>query len=68
MLKVLIADELSPAAVEIFARRGIEADVKVGLTREQLLEVIGGYDGLAVRSATKADQGVIAAGQRLRVI
>src|SRR5690606_33028792 len=68
MLKVLIADELSPAAVEIFARRGIEADVKSGLTKEQLLEVIGGYHGLAVRSATKADRDVVAAAQRLRVI
>lgn len=68
MPKVLIADELSPAAVEIFARRGIEADVQVGLTKAQLLQVIGGYDGLAVRSATKADRDVIAAASRLRVI
>lgn len=68
MPKVLIADELSPAAVEIFARRGIEADVKVGLSRERLLQVIGMYEGLAVRSATKADREVIAAASRLRVI
>ena len=68
MPKVLIADELSPAAVEIFARRGIEADVQVGLTKAQLLQVIGSYDGLAVRSATKADRDVIAAASRLRVI
>ncbi len=68
MPKVLIADELSPAAVEIFARRGIEADVQVGLTKAQLLQVIGSYDGLAVRSATKADRDVVAAASRLRVI
>lgn len=68
MPKVLIADELSPSAVEIFTRRGIDADVKVGLTKEQLLQVIGGYDGLAVRSATKVDRDVIAAAIRLRVI
>jgi len=68
MPRVLIADELSPAAVDIFRRRGVEADVMVGLPKERLLEVIGNYDGLAVRSATKADRDVIAAAARLRVI
>ena len=66
--RVLIADALSPAAVEIFRHRGVEADVKVGLTKAELLAVIGDYDGLAVRSATKADKDVIAAATRLKVI
>jgi D-3-phosphoglycerate dehydrogenase len=66
--RVLIADALSPAAVEIFRQRGVDADVKVGLTKEQLLEVIGRYDGLAVRSATKATKEVIAAARNLKVI
>ncbi len=66
--RVLIADSLSPAAVEIFRHRGVEADVKVGLSREELLAVIGGYDGLALRSATKADKALIAAAPRLKVI
>ena len=66
--RVLIADALSPAAVEIFRHRGVEADVKVGLTKAELLAVIGDYDGLAVRSATKADKEVIAAAKRLKVI
>ena len=66
--RVLIADSLSPAAVEIFRHRGVDADVKVGLTKEELLAVIGDYDGLAVRSATKATKEVIAAAGRLKVI
>ncbi|MEO8812498.1 MAG: phosphoglycerate dehydrogenase [Caulobacteraceae bacterium] len=66
--RVLIADQLSPAAVEIFRQRGIEADVKVGLSKDDLLAVIGDYDGLAVRSATKATAPVIAAARRLKVI
>ncbi len=66
--RVLIADSLSPAAVEIFRQRGVDADVKVGLTKDQLLAVIGDYDGLAVRSATKAVKEVIAAATRLKVI
>ena len=68
MPKVLIADELSPRAVEIFAERGIEAEVRTGLKPDALLDAIGGYDGLAVRSATKVTEAVIAAGRRLRVI
>lgn len=68
MPKVLISDELSPAAIEIFQRRGLEVDFKPGLKKEQLLDIIGGYDGLAVRSATKADKEVLAAAGRLKVI
>src|SRR5579859_6543495 len=68
MPKVLIADELSPRAVEIFRSRGVDVDIKVGLKKPDLLKIIGGYDGLAVRSATKADKDVIAAAQQLRVI
>jgi len=68
MPRVLIADKLSPAAVAIFKERGIEADVKTGLTKDELLKIIGDYDGLAVRSATKADKDVIAAAANLKVI
>jgi D-3-phosphoglycerate dehydrogenase len=66
--RVLIADSLSPAAVAIFTARGVQADVKTGLTKAELLEIIGDYDGLAVRSATKADPEVIAAAKKLKVI
>jgi D-3-phosphoglycerate dehydrogenase len=66
--RVLIADELSPKALDIFRSRGVEVDVRVGLKKADLLNVIGDYDGLAVRSATKADKEVIAAAKRLKVI
>jgi D-3-phosphoglycerate dehydrogenase len=66
--KVLIADELSAKALEIFHARGVEVDVRVGLKKADLLKLIGDYDGLAVRSATKADKDVIAAAKRLKVI
>ena len=68
MPRVLISDELSPAAMEIFKARGLEVDFQPGLSKAQLLAIIGDYDGLAVRSATKADKEVIAAGARLKVI
>jgi D-3-phosphoglycerate dehydrogenase len=66
--RVLIADQLSPAAVDIFRQRGIETDVKIGLSKEELEKVIKDYDGLAVRSATKATEKVISAAKRLKVI
>jgi D-3-phosphoglycerate dehydrogenase len=68
MPKVLIADELSPKALEVFRSRGVEVEVRVGLAKAELVRCIGGYDGLAVRSATKADKEVIAAATRLKVI
>jgi D-3-phosphoglycerate dehydrogenase len=66
--RVLIADKLSPAAIDIFKARGVEADVKTGLPKDELIKIIGDYDGLAVRSATKADKDVLAAAKRLKVI
>jgi D-3-phosphoglycerate dehydrogenase / 2-oxoglutarate reductase len=66
--KVLIADELSPKALDIFRSHGIEVDVRIGLKKTELLNIIDGYDGLAVRSATKADKEIIAAAKRLKVI
>jgi D-3-phosphoglycerate dehydrogenase / 2-oxoglutarate reductase len=69
MPKVLIADELSPKALEIFRSRGVEVDVRVGLKKSELARIIGDYDGLAVRSATKVtDKDVIAAAKKLKVI
>src|SRR3954452_23391528 len=61
MPKVLIADQLSPRAVEIFRHRGIEADVATGLDPAELHRRIAGYDGLAVRSATKVTAELLAA-------
>ena len=68
MPKVLISDELSPAAVQIFKDRGVEVDMKVGLKPDELIAVIGDYDGLAIRSATKVTAKVLAAAKRLKVV
>ncbi len=66
--KVLISDALSPAAVDIFKKRGIEVDVKTGLSKDELEKEIGNYDGLAIRSATKVTEKVLAAAKRLKVV
>src|SRR3954464_15033363 len=68
MPKVLIADKLSPAAVAIFKERGVEADVKTGLSKEELLKIVDQYDGIAIRSATKITADVIKAAKNLKVV
>jgi D-3-phosphoglycerate dehydrogenase / 2-oxoglutarate reductase len=68
MPKVLIADELSPRAVEIFRERGIDVDVKTGLKPDELKAIIGQYDGLAVRSATKVTKPIIEQALHLKVV
>ena len=66
--RVLIADKLSPAAVEVFRSRGVDVDLKPGLAPADLRAIIGGYDGLAIRSATKVTREVLDAAPRLRVV
>jgi D-3-phosphoglycerate dehydrogenase / 2-oxoglutarate reductase len=68
MAKVLIADELSPRALEILAERRIAAEVATGLSAKELKKRIAGYDGLAVRSATKVTAELIAAADNLKVV
>jgi D-3-phosphoglycerate dehydrogenase len=68
MPKVLIADKLSPAAVAIFKERGVDADVKTGLSKEDLLKIVDQYDGIAIRSATKITADVIKAAKNLKVV
>ncbi|MBT4872232.1 MAG: phosphoglycerate dehydrogenase, partial [Marinovum sp.] len=68
--KVLVSDKLSPTAVQIFRDRGIDVDFEpdLGKDKEKLLEVIGKYDGLAIRSATKVTEKTLSAATNLRVI
>lgn len=68
--RVLISDKLSETAVQIFKNHGLEVDFQpdLGKDKEKLLEIISKYDGLAIRSATKVTEKVIAAASNLKVI
>ena len=68
MPKVLIADKLSPAAVDIFKTRGLDFDIKVGLSKDELIAIAGDYDAFAIRSGAKVDKDVVAAATKLKVI
>jgi D-3-phosphoglycerate dehydrogenase len=68
--KVLISDALSPAAVQIFKDRGVEVDFQpnLGKDKDKLAEIIGGFDGLAIRSATKVSPKILDKAKHLKVI
>jgi D-3-phosphoglycerate dehydrogenase / 2-oxoglutarate reductase len=68
--RVLISDALSPAAVQIFKDRGVEVDFQpnLGKDKEKLAQVIDGFDGLAVRSATKVTGKILEKARSLKVI
>ncbi len=68
MPKVLISDKMDPRAAQIFRERGIEVDEITGKTKDELIAIIGNYDGLAIRSATKVTADVIAAAKNLKVV
>ena len=68
-MKVLVSDPLSQVGVEIFKDTpGIEVDVKTGLAPDELKAIIGEYDGIAIRSATKMTADIISAAHNLKVI
>ncbi len=68
--KVLISDKLSDAAVQIFRDRGIEVDFQpdLGKDKDKLAEIIGNYDGLAIRSATRVTPTILEKATNLKVI
>jgi len=68
--RVLISDALSPAAVAIFKMRGLEVDFQpeLGKDKDKLAAIIGNYEGLAIRSATKATAKIIEGATNLKVI
>ena len=66
--RVLVSDDLSSEAVQILKQAGLSVDVKVGLKPDELEAIIGEYDGLAVRSATKVNAKLIDRAAKLKVI
>ncbi len=68
--KVLVSDKLSETAVQIFRDRGIDVDFMpdIGKDKDKLAEIIGQYDGLAIRSATKVTPTILDKADKLKVI
>jgi D-3-phosphoglycerate dehydrogenase / 2-oxoglutarate reductase len=67
-MRVLIADPTDPAAQEILSQAGIQVDVKTDLSADELKGIIGDYDGMILRSATKVTPELAAAAKKLKVV
>jgi len=68
MMKVLISDNLSQTGIEILEKAGVDVDVNTGLAPEELKKIIGNYDGLVIRSATKVTADLLEAAHKLKVV
>ncbi len=68
MPKVLISDKMDPRAAQVFRDRGVEVDEITGKTPDELKAMIGGYDGLAIRSSTKVTSAILEAATNLKVV
>jgi len=65
--KILVSDPIANEGIEILKRAG-EVDVKTGLSKDELIAIIGDYDALAVRSETKVTADVLEAAGKLKII
>jgi len=68
--RVLVSDRLSETAVQVMRDRGLAVDYEpeLGADKDGLLAMIGGYDGLAIRSATKVTDKLLSRAERLKVV
>jgi D-3-phosphoglycerate dehydrogenase / 2-oxoglutarate reductase len=68
-MRVLVSDNLGEEGIKMFQQEeSIEVDVKTGLSPEELKEIIGIYDGLVIRSATKVTEDLLSAAENLKVV
>jgi D-3-phosphoglycerate dehydrogenase len=67
-MKILVAEPIADAGIARVRTEGFEVDVRTDLAREQLLDIIGDYDALIVRSATKVDAELLERGTNLKVV
>ena len=67
-MKVLVSDSIADKGVEMMRQAGLEVDVNTGLAPEELAKIIGGYDVIVVRSATKVRKPIIEAAENLKLI
>lgn len=67
-MKVLASDKVAEIGLKMLKDAGIEADMKTGLSEDELIKIIPQYDALIVRSDTKVTPKIIEAGKNLKII
>ncbi|CBJ25823.1 Phosphoglycerate dehydrogenase / Phosphoserine aminotransferase [Ectocarpus siliculosus] len=68
LANILIGDSTDPVCESVFRSRGHAVDFKPGLSKEELLSIIGKYDGLVVRSGVQVDEDLITAAKNMRIV
>jgi D-3-phosphoglycerate dehydrogenase len=66
--RILVCDAIAEDGIEALKRSGADVDVRTGLSPEELLKSVDGYDALVVRSETKITKEIIAAARSLQVV
>ncbi|OGC03659.1 phosphoglycerate dehydrogenase [candidate division WOR-1 bacterium RIFOXYA12_FULL_43_27] len=67
-MKVLASDKIAEVGLKMLKDAGIEADMKTGLPEDELVKIIGDYEGLVIRSDTKVTPKIIEAANKLKII
>lgn len=68
MKSILIADEMHPSLFGMLDDAGFAHDYQPTITRAELLEKIGDFEGLLIRSKTLIDEDVLAKARKLEFI
>ncbi len=66
-MKVLVTESIAAESIEILKSRGLEVDIKLGLSKEELLNTIEPYDAIIVRSVTQVNAELVERGKNLKV-
>lgn len=67
-MRVLVCDSIAKSAIEKMRQAGLQVDEKTGMTPEELVAVVGGYEAMVVRSATKVKKNIVEAAKNMKVI
>ncbi len=67
-MKIIVTERISEEGITYLKEKGHEADTCYGMSREDLLDVIGGYDAIIVRSVTKVNEELLERANNLKVV
>ncbi|HUF53081.1 MAG TPA: phosphoglycerate dehydrogenase [Dehalococcoidia bacterium] len=67
-MKILVCDPIAEDGIAILKNSGVDVDVKIGMSSDELKKVVNGYDALVVRSETKITREILEATSHLQVV
>jgi D-3-phosphoglycerate dehydrogenase len=67
-MRIIVTERIAEEGIDFLRNGKLEVDVKYGISRDELLGVIGDYDAIIVRSVTKVNQELLEKGSRLKVV